>query len=618
MEFKIDYGTLKLGPGEDHSPLYAVINGRIATLGGDEAMFHDPVTDRSHVMTTQVLAAMDLCRDFQTMEQHVKRVCERLPNMRGQETQVRRVLDSLATRGLLISDDAYLIRLQQSAASEPAPLLGGFIRACDRPQRLQTLVTSLREQPADLGLLGAVLVVDDSREEAAVAAHADCLRELAGAAAVAAFHITPALRQQWSQQLQAELPEQAAVIAQLIEGERPRSERAGSGSGRNLITLLAAGQRYALFDDDFVWPLHRHPEASDQLAVGEHLAANRSYPDQAAAMAAGQHDPAALATQLAICGRRFGDLLNGRAARLAFGRQQLRGLAPSRDSVLQADARLVMTVNGHRGGCGAGGLDWMLLFDRKARQGFAPDDAAYLERRADPAVWFGSAIFRPSRIAAFTPFLVDNSQLMPCVTPFGRGEDAVYNALVALGDSSALQLHVPWAIGHLPGELRDRSGTLARANTPDINQCLAEFISHVASDVYATSVATRYGLMAARLDDLAQGSEQALVSYLREYLAYRRSSFIQNAQAALKDAADAPAAWRSDVLKQIEANGRAIIDRGVPRFGGWPKQLDNAGCVAAFRREAGLLAAGLRLWPSLWELALQRRHDWLQQARVSA
>ena len=75
---KIDYGTMKIAPAPAPAaaaaaaaaagaPLYASVEGRVASLANGEVLFYDPATDRNHVMTAQVLQALSLCRQFQPM-----------------------------------------------------------------------------------------------------------------------------------------------------------------------------------------------------------------------------------------------------------------------------------------------------------------------------------------------------------------------------------------------------------------------------------------------------------------------------------------------------------------------------------------------------------------------
>ena len=70
-----------------------------------------------------------------------------------------------------------------------------------------------------------------------------------------------------------------------------------------------------------------------------------------------------------------------------------------------------------------------------------------------------------------------------------------------------------------------------------------------------------------------------------------------------------PLHWMADLRSQVEAQGKALVERGVPRFSGWPDDTDAAGAAQRFRDEAGELVAGLQAWPDAWDVALSQR--WL-------
>jgi hypothetical protein len=309
----------------------------------------------------------------------------------------------------------------------------------------------------------------------------------------------------------------------------------------------------------------------------------------------------------------MGELLARGQIRLQ--RADLLGRMPSVEPLLRGELRVAMTVNGHRGGSCASGVSWLLLLDPQARAPLLQNEATYRSLRGDPAVWFGCASFASTRLAQFTPFAVDNSLLMPCTSPFGRSEDAVFNALASALHPDTVQLHVPWSIGHRPEQGRDRSALYAQPDTPDLNQCLADLVARSGEQIHAQHPEDRLLAVAARIEDLAAGSERALVTYLGEFLAYRRSTLISHLQQVIAASKDVPDWFFGDLRSQVEANGRAIIERGPPRFAGWPEQIANADIAQRFREQALALARGLRAWPALREAAARRSEAFLASCR---
>ncbi len=614
MDYRIDYGTLNVTPSARPAdvPLYASVEGRVASLANDEVLFYDPATDRNHVMTAQVLQALALCREFHPLDVHVGRVADGIPGLKGQEAAVRRVLEGLAGRGLLITDDAFLLGFQRAPKIELAPPTAIFIRAHERPAQLERLLQSLAEHVKRFGTAYRVVVVDDSTSSESQRAHAELLRHFGDASGCRTAHFDAARWAAMADALAAQLPEHAGALRGMLQRDRRYAGRRGGGIGKNLITLLAAGERYLLLDDDFVFPLRRHPEHAGGIGFDARAWAVRSFAAHDAALHAGvEFDGDPLALQLALCGQSVGAAL-GAVDGFTLTRSGLRGVSPSTTPALRADARIVATINGHRGAAGASGLTWMYMLDPAGRAALTADAEAYQALRGDPPVWFGVRRFLLGTGSHFTPFAVDNSRLLPPTSPLGRSEDALFNALLQVSHGDALLLDTPYSIGHVQEGRRDRDGLLGQPETPDINLCFAELARHVASDLYSATPAPRLALFAARLDDLAGGSETTTLSYLREYLSYRRSAAVEQLQAidAQAGAAALPQ-WRADLRALIETNGRAVAERGPPRFAGWSEQAGNADCVAAFRHEAGLLADGMRAWPAAWDVALAQREHWL-------
>ncbi len=617
MEFRYDFGSVQSNmPAASSAPLWAAIDGRVSALAGDEIVFFDPVTARSHVMTQQVLQALERCRGFAPMSAHVETVANTLPGLQGKQAAVKPVLESLQTRGLLQSDDAFLQRMRVVSPRVRAPVSGLFVRACNRPAQLDAMLGSLLANVTSLSVSERVVVVDDSTSDAAIAAHERLLQDFAARWPQPVHHVTPSHWRTILKELVASLPEHASALGGVLSTGSGKQQGSG-GSGRNLITLLAAGGRYLILDDDNLLPLHRMAGSDRSFDPKSAASSIHTFADHAAALAVGEADDAAIHWHLDLCGRALGEVLGDAAASpLSFGSQQLAGFAPSHAPYLAPAARIATTVNGHRGGSCAASMHWLLVLDAKARAGLCASEASYLAGRGDASVWVGFERTCATRMATISPFAVDNSQLMPCTTPTDRAEDLVFNALLSTGDANSLQLLTPTSAGHRPEAGRDRSAQLGLPRMVSVGMCVGEIIGSVAEQLHSASVAGRYAAVAARLDDMAGGSDANLSSYLREFLVYERAHLLRQLQDALPAAQDAPAALRADISKQIELNARAVVERGIPRFSNMPSNASEQECAAMFRNEVTTLTHGLRAWPAAWEVALAKQADWLERARV--
>lgn len=608
MEMTIDYGSFRpVAPNLNDGPLYATVEGRVSALANDEVVFYDPQRDVSHVMTQQVLQSLDLTREFRPLGQHVARVAEALPGLRDKPDAVRRVLESLIKRGLLVSDADFLRRFEDASDTELAPVTGLFVRACDRPERVRRLFASFVEHEQRHATRLRYVLVDDSRRSESVREHADILRHFGERSGCAAIHITP---ERWSSLvtgLQRELPGHADALRRVLLRDPGDATPRGGGIGRNLITLLAAGGRYGLLDDDNLFPIRRHPEYAPGLCADTRGFAVRTFASRETALAAGRESDAdPVAAHFEACGRSLAQAM-ARLEGCRLTRADLLGLAPGRAAWLRPDAQIASTFNGHRGASYSGSVSWLYMLAPAERAGIATDRETYVAQHRDPSVWFGAARFQCTGDNQFTPFALDNSALMPCTSPWGRGEDALFNALVPVFRRGAGMLEFPDAVGHAPEARLERSEGLNLP--PDVNNCLAEFARHVAADVQAERPALRIAAFSSRLADLAGGSDRDLTGYLREYLAYRRSGTIQRMQLAATVEPNPPLHWLADLRARVEATGKALIERGPPRFAGWPEGADEAECSSRFRSEAQDLIDGLAAWPEAWEVAATQR--WL-------
>ncbi|MEZ5465500.1 MAG: hypothetical protein R3F22_09825 [Lysobacteraceae bacterium] len=612
---EINYGTFAMGQGKkEQGPVLASVDGRVSSLGGEEVVFLDTATNDTHVMTRQVLEAMDACREFRPLDQHVANVAGRVDGMRGKETAVRQVLLSLEKRGLLVSDVDFLASFRnqpESEASADAPSTV-FIRACDRPEQLQRLCATLgaNEQAHSAG--HRYVVVDDSTDAAASKSHAAMLDALATETGVRTAHIEQKGWRRVSDALAKELPEHRDSVHWLLQRPEQQHATPGGGIGRNLISLLSAGSKYALLDDDFQLPLRRHPAFKPGLDVRGMDWGMHTYASRDEALSGGEalaRDP--LDFGLAFCGQPVGRL--GEVdAECALDVAALRGLSPSRTPMLKGDAFVASTINGHRGDPGSGRLTWLFLLDEAARAEFTGSRERYLDTLSQPGVWYGARRFLVSDTANFTAFGIDGTRMMPCTVPHQRGEDALFGSLVRLMYPNSVALNLPYAIGHRQEGRRDRGDWLDDPESPGMAICLADLARNLGTELVADSPAQRLAGMAARLRDLSDADDSGLGRYINEFLAYRRSLLIDTLQRVMANAKSPPVYWAADVRRMVEANGKALIERPPIRFTGCPRDWDDARTLRWFREESLALANALDAWPAMWEVARVKRENWLE------
>jgi hypothetical protein len=609
LNYRIDYGTLNPAPQpqriDPDAPLFASEDGVVASLSNSECIFQTRRTGDTHVMTYQVLQALDQCREFRPLDEHVARIQTTIPGLQAQRDGVKRVLENLGTRGLLVSDADFLQRLAVPSPATPASLRAVFIRACDRPAQLERLLKSLTECERRFRTTRRYVLIDDSTSADAANRHRDLLREFARATGCNLTYLGAAEQARFVEKLAKAVPEAAKVLpSMLLRSAQP----AGFGGGRawNLALLLSAGASLVLLDDDQCLPLRRPDDAREGIDPDPSAVAfTRFYRNVENAFGAGEEileDPFQL--HLDIVGRPFGSLLAD--PRYAIDRKALRGLGLGRLDHLDGNAIVMSTRHGAYGSSRTESGAWLYQLDPESRAEFWSDRDSYIRNVEGGSLWYGHRQARVTTAGMFTPFALDNSRMLPCTNPLGRGEDALFAQVARLAHPDSLSIELPVAIGHAQEAVRKRSDRTLTAPPPRFNYFVGDFVQRQLSEFLAEDPSQRLALLSANLRDIGGASETRRLRMLREYLAYVRADAIERLQQQFESAQNAPIYWQADVRSIIEANGRALTAKAPPRLADWPESIDAAGCAAMLREEAGRLATSYEAWPALWAYAREQ------------
>lgn len=603
LNYQIDYGSVPavLPPSrpDPNAPLYASEDGVVASLSNSECIFQVRRSGETHVMTFQVLQALDQSREFRPLDEHIARVIASVPGLQSQREGVARVFEGLISRGLLVSDRDFLTRLARPPANEPAPLRAVFIRACDRPEQLERLLGSLADYERRFRANRQYVLLDDSTSREAANRHRDLLREFARSSGCKLTYIGSSERERLIARLARAVPNASSILPHLLGGTRDAG-RFGGGAGWNLALLLSAGARFVLFDDDHRLPLRRPEHARSGLDPNPSArASTQFYRNIENALGAGEEieaDPFEL--HLGAVGRSLGSLTGG--TDYAIERNALRGLPLSRLDHLDGDAPILTTHHGSYGSSRTESGTWLYQLPAEERAELVRDRDSYLRNVELGSIWYGCRQARAASAATFTPFAFDNTFLLPCTNPVGRGEDALFSQVVRLCHSKALTLELPVAVGHVQETPRKRSARTLAAHTPRFNYFISDFVQRQLSEFYADEPGQRLQLLGAHLRDVGAASERGRLHQLREYLAYARADLIERLQQQYDGAQDAPVYWQADVRSIIEANGRALIAKAPPRLGDWSETADDKACAALLRNETLQLAEAYEAWPALW------------------
>lgn len=608
-EFQINYGSMNFAGQaarpDPNAPRYAAIDAMVAPLSSDEYAFIAKDSGERHVLTHHVLQTLDQCREFRTIEEHVARVTSVVPGL-TQHDRIRKGLEGLASTGLLVADADYLASLEREPESHSRSLHAIYIRACDRPQQLRSLLDSLANYERRFRVARNVILLDDSTEERNRDTNRDLLREFARAVGNPVSYIGPVERAKLRQRLVKAVPHAASSLEWLLD-RGPRTRSGGGGRSWNLALLLSAGRMFAMLDEDFRLPLHRHADVQSGLEPNPAVAASaRFYRRLEEALVGGEEetqDP--FEAHLQVCGDRLGAAVTQEEYRLS--RDSLRGINLGRLEHLRGDARVLHTMNGTCGSSGAESALWLYHLDAESRAEFWVDRESYLRNIEAQSLWYGNLRAKPAPQASFTPFLFDNREMLPCTNPDGRGEDGIASAATQFCHPGSLVVHLPTAMGHAQESDRQRSQVTMAAHTPRFNHFLRDYVTNQLGSAKAAGAGRRLELLGALTADLAAADDATLISSLSEYLSFVRADVVERLQNQFELLADqAPVYWQADVRSIVRNNGNALLKQGPPRLADWPEESDAKACAGAARAELTDMAQAWRDWPAVWNVAREQ------------
>ncbi|MEO8460025.1 MAG: hypothetical protein ABI451_05810 [Dokdonella sp.] len=598
---------------DPRAPMYASADGRAASLSSEECVFLPHGSSEPHVMTVQVLHALDLCREFRTLDEHAARIESTLSDLAGKRDEIQRVLDSLVQRKLLVRDADFIARFNAVRAIDPIPLRAVFIRACDRPDRFSDLLASLVDYEQRHRANRRYVVVDDSVSAAHSDKHRDSLRNFARATGCKVSYVGRSESAKFVDRLsKANRSARDAVRAALLREAHPREQRFGGGRSRNLITLLSAGARLILLDDDLRLPLRRPGFARSGFDPNPASSARaRFFSGMEEALDCGteiDEDPFEL--HLRACGQSLGACLTGENG---LSKEALRGLNLGQLYLLDPDARVVTSHHGSYGSSRSESTFWLYqLGDAIDREEFWHERERYERNVAAHFVLYGAARARVLEVPGFTPFTLDNSMLLPCTNPVGRAEDSLASALTRYCHPDSVALELPVAVGHVQESLRKRFAITHSVSPPRVNDFLREFVRRQFGLFKAEDAGQRMRLLAQVMRDLAGASVKDRVEYLREYRSHVHADVIERMQRQLETNTEAPVYWQADVRAIVQANAKALLDsEAAPRLAEWPQDIDAAGCAKALAEELDSMAQICEHWPAMWQYASEHSEKFL-------
>lgn len=592
-----------------NAPLFASVSGVAADLGGGECVFRDSHGE-NHVMTLQVLQAMNGCRRFRTLDEHTQAIRQALPDIPA--PAIGRVLENLLSRQLLKSEQDFVASLRASAPlnslqDEPMAIV---IFAHDRPQRLRALLDSFLAQKADWRQHAQeILLIDDSQQRENQRQNAGLLENFGVDLGLSSHYLS---RENFAEKIKkmplAESKLRTAVEALTLPENRNGNEST-LGANLNRAVLLAAGKRMVLLNEDSVLPLCMHPyfERGMDWNANQNLPA-RFYETREQALSASGNlmdapiEESPVALHQTACGATIGALLKENAF-TAWKPGDLRDMEMSRLLLQNTNSRIVATMTGQRGDCSNPESNWLFLLDKASRDSLIADRHRYLRTLEQPALWHGVARATPIAQIKSLPFTLDAREWLPFAPAYGNDGLNTFGGLLRLTRPESLSMHLPTSLGYTGDADRSRQKPGAQPETPRFNHFLADYLESRTLDVRAEMPSDRLRWAAAMVRDLAAASEHNLVGFMGEYLQFVRSDLIGKLQLTAQNAGvDAPIYWQADLREIVSRNGRALIERGLPKLAAMENANTAQAIAAELRSSLNASAEAMEAWPVIWDV----------------
>lgn len=588
-------------PRSQTDTLYAADDGLVAPLSNQECMIQNPRTQERHVMTFEVFQALDQCKGFATLDDHLGAVIEAMPNLRGQEEAARRVLGGFIDRGLLQSAEQVLGSFESAPARRLAPLGPIFVLAEDRPEGLARVLDSLiKNGDAALDRL-PIVVLDGSRSQPSREANRRVIDERRRDAGLRYLGNTE--RAAYVARLQGQLKAHATILPWLLGVD----EAPTRAQLFNWMLLLAAGRRPLIFDDRQFLPQREMPGAQGgvDLLHAQQREAWFYSPDQPIPAKEVDFEDGLLGT---LAHKYVGETLGrcvSQAGRLHLAAQALKGAPLPSIRAFEPRGRVSALIQGSVGSIESPHNIWLYQLEKSSRDRLWSSREFYLRMHEGDHTCHGLSRARVSLASIYQPSAVDLSVLSGFALPHaGMRVGPSFGVLTRFFDPESVVLHETTAVGSQWQPPMKRSEAARKPFTPNSAAFYTDHLQARAGECRASAATDRAHYLAALMDDFAASSSDALQGELATYLSYKRAELVADLQRRLEAAGkQAPIYWEADLREIVQASGKELVRGGVPRLAEWPETLDAAGAAERLRTEARQLAAAVRAWPAAFELA---------------
>ena len=556
------------------------------------------------VVQREVGIVLTYCENFKTLREHAEFLVSTLPQLDGQVEPIIPVLEQMRDAGFMRNAADMLEGLMKDTNKGQLAPVRVFIITCDRPEAVERLLASL-EKSGGLSVPESYWLIDDSRKPNSLSENQRLVHECNARGALSVNYFGPDERQVLLKHLAESVPHSEDSLNILLSRE-PWDPHPTYGISRTFATLLSAGYRAVILDDDVLCQAIRPPIPGKPVRFGsingreavfytskEHQSENaRRMSDNPVVLMARQ-----LGADLSSA---MGSLLHGspdttilKGANGAF----LRSITPN--------SPIVCTQCSTWGDPGTGDNHWVSQLDYDSVSRLLNSDIGISDTVDARCVWLGQptpTFTKNGVMSQITGY--DATRLLPPFLPAFRGEDAIFALMLAGLHPEGLILNHNWAIAHSPIDQRRWNGLKGAIGIPRGFGLLSQWLLETCHGLKADTPVERLQEIASALRRLSDLSEEAIFELLRELWEKAGRQRLANFHRQQKE-----------VARHNSKNWSAYIDRGCNDLESALAMAPDADDLLGVPTEnikdhlelgrsmAKRLADALEQWPDIWVAA---------------
>jgi hypothetical protein len=413
-------------------------------LGADRFLVYIPGTDKRFILSSTANEILHKCGSSRALESHLDRICDSLNGPGLNWSAVREALHDLLHKGLLV-EEGRLIPSVNDAPEFDQPITSLAFLTADRVSLLHRSLTSYSENCRSYGREVEIIVMDDSRSEAARGEYLSCLRNMNDDRLIqygGSNEKISYIRHLMHKGIDPDIA-RFAILGKF------RIETCTIGANRNCVLLDTVGELVLTADDDTICRLVPHPERDDRVHFGAHENPRDAwfYNTRAEVSASvkwqscdllGEHER--------TLGKQLAKIAIQTPANQVDTAKACRHLL---NGLQHADAKVVFSMTGMAGDSGAGYAQNLLMSSKQVLEKLSENEAVARRAFASREVlWVARSptITHNPQCQAAGLGLANNELLAPFF-PVGRNEDGVFGTLNLL-IPTFFQSHVPVALFH--------------------------------------------------------------------------------------------------------------------------------------------------------------------------